>query len=84
MVVADGVRRPVHGGPLLRRAGSPLSGRGFGLQLVEEDRQSASGLARRLDDADRLHRVDRGGRAGLPADAASDLRRVPDRRGRHR
>ena len=38
VVVAAGLRRPVHGGALVRRAGRALPGGRFGLQLVEAAR----------------------------------------------
>ena len=50
-----------------------LPGGGLDLQLGQADGHRHDRLARRLDDADRLDRDDRGGGTRLPADAAADL-----------
>ena len=84
MVVADGVRRADGRRIVLHGAGRQVSRRGIGLQLVEEARQPPCRMVVGLADADRVDRDDLGGGAGLPAQSAADLERIPDRRRRHR
>ncbi len=53
---------------------------GLGLQLVEEVGQPPCRLVLGLADADGVDRDDLGGGAGLPAQPAAAVERVPDRR----
>ena len=70
----DGRRAVLHG------AGRQIPGRRIGLQLEQEARQPIGRLVIGLADAHRIDRDHLGGGAGLPAQPAADLERIPDRR----